>query len=100
MPWSLSLTITTRSLYAVTVDWVSEVGLFRGIGGGPGGGPLAWAATCAQDAAAALPPPELAAWVVLNLTESLMIAISLCMFCVHLAASWTCWRISPTAGCR
>jgi hypothetical protein len=71
-------------------------------GGGGSGEPLACAATCAQDTAAALPPLKLAAFngVVLNPTELLMTVMSLWMLWVHLAASWICWRISLMAGCR
>jgi hypothetical protein len=78
MPWSLSLTVTTRSLYAVTVDWF-VVEVLGGAGGGMGGEPLACAATWAQDTAVLRPLLKLAAFtgVVLSPTEFLIIDRSL-----------------------
>lgn len=72
-----------------------------GVGGGWGGDPLAWAATCAQDAAIGLSLLKLVLFggAVLNPTEFLMTVTSACMLCVHFAAAWTCWRISSIAGC-
>ena len=65
--------MTTRSLYAVTVDWAVGARVPCGAGGGRGGEPLACAA------AGALPPLKLAAFsgVVLNPTELLITVISL-----------------------
>ena len=101
MPWSLSLTVTTRSLYAVTVDCVLDVGVPCGASGGSGGELWTCAATCAQDIAG-LPLLKLDAFTgdVLSPTEFLMMVTSFCMFCVHCAASLTCRRISRRAGCR
>lgn len=101
IPRSFSLTVTTLSLYAVTVDWALEVETSCVDGGGKCDEPLACAATCAQDTAT-LPLLKLDALlrVVLNPTEFLMIVTSFYMFCVHLVASWTCCSISRSAGWR
>lgn len=63
---------------------------------------MACAATCAHVAAvfAVLLKLALLSGVVLNPTEFLMRVTSSWMFCVHRAASRTCPRISPIAGCR
>ena len=91
-PVSFNLMVTTRSLYAVTVDWLSLAGTEFGRGGGSEGAPALRAATCAQDPAVALLPLKLTALggAVLNPTEFLMMLTSCCMLCVHLAASLTC----------
>lgn len=102
MPWSLSLTITTRSSYAVTVGW------------GLGSAHVLWAwrrwerkafslccYLCPKHSCSST-PLRLAAFrgVVLSPTELSITVKSLWIFCVHLAASWICWRISLVAGWR
>jgi hypothetical protein len=61
MPWSLSLTVTTRSLYAVTgVESWRCARLVEPVVGGSVE-PLACAVTCAHDVVIVLPPLKLAA---------------------------------------
>ena len=63
MPWSLSLTVTSRSLYAVTAVGVFVVCDPGCIGTGGGGGsvePLACAATWAHDVRVVLTPLKFA----------------------------------------
>src|SRR3979411_366677 len=99
MLWSLSLTVTTQSFYAVTAGGVLEC-VPCGTGGGGSGETLACAATYAHDVVA-LPPLKLVTFsgVVLTHTELLTTVMSLWMFCMPFAVSWICWRISLIAGC-
>lgn len=85
----------TVNAASVSVDANSP--LLRGVvfldcvGGEWGGGPLAWAATCAQDAVGlSLLKFVLFGGAVFSPTEFLMMVMSACMLCVHLTAAWTC----------
>ncbi len=71
------------------MEWVLEARMPCGTSGGISEEPLAFAATCAQEAVATRPPLKLAALsgVVLNPTQLLIIVISLWIFYVHFAAS-------------
>lgn len=101
MPQSLSLTITTQSLYTMTIDQVLVVCMPYRTSRGRSREPLAYATTYAYNVVACLPLLKLAAFsrVVLNSIELLMTIISLQMFYVHLVASQICQSISLIIGC-
>jgi hypothetical protein len=95
------LTVTTRSLYAVTIDGVLKICAPCWIDKDGNEKSLACAAICAHDVVIALPLLKLAAFsgVVLTSTESLTIVMSLWMLCISFAAFWICWRISFITDC-
>ena len=100
MPLSLSLTVTTQSLYAITVDEVLEACAPCWTGGGGSRDPLVCDTICVY-IVLDLAPLKLAAFsgVVLTPTELLTTVISHWMFCMPFAVSWICWRASLITGC-